>query len=190
MIGDIVRLLVGTATGFFCTALLARFLMQAARAPFRNPLGQFVFAITDWMVLPARRVIPPAWGYDTASLLLAVLWQFIKATVLLMLIGMGSAVAGALGALLIMALVATVEALLYVVMGVVLISAVMSWVNPHAPLADVFDAVARPWLRPFRQIIPPMGGIDLTPLALLVAIQVTFIALGYLKGALLGATFF
>ena len=183
MIGEIIRLLVGTAAGFFATALLARFAMQSARAPFRNPLGQFVIAVTDWMLIPARRVIPSAWGYDSASVVLAVAWQLLKTVTLVLLFGFGIGPAK-LATLLLLAIANTLEVGFYLMMGVVLISAVFSWVNPPAPLAHVFDAVARPWLQPFRRFIPPMGGIDLSPLALIVVIQIAQIVLGGVQGTL------
>ena len=187
MISEILRLLVETITGFFCIALLARFVLQAARAPFRNPLGQFIIAVTDWMVRPARRFIPSAFGYDSSSLVLAWLWQFFGLGVVLALAGTHIAVspASTLG-LVLLALLETVKTGMYLVMGVVLISAVFSWVNPYAPMADIFSSLSRPWLRPFRRLIPPIGGVDLTPLALLLAVQIVLIVLGGLRGGLLG----
>ena len=82
------------------------------------------------------------------------------------------------------ALLAVFETLklgVYVAIGAVLVSAVLSWVNPYAPMADVFNAVSRPLLRPFSRLIPPMGGIDLSPLALLVALQIALIVLASLR---------
>jgi YggT family protein len=70
-------------------------------------------------------------------------------------------------------------------MGAVLISAVFSWVNPHAPLADVFNTVTRPWLRPFRRFIPPVGGVDLSPLALLLVLQIALFILASLRQSVL-----
>jgi YggT family protein len=63
-----------------------------------------------------------------------------------------------------------VKVALYLLMGVVLMSAVLSWVNPHAPMARVLNAIAEPFLRPFRRVIPLIGNVDLTPLALLLLV--------------------
>jgi YggT family protein len=183
---QILQFLIDTVCGFFCIALLARFALQVARVPhwvWRNPLGQFIMAVTDWMVLPARRVIPAFRGYDTATVLLAVLWQFLNMSVASMVSIIGLALSPML--LLGLILLATLEALktgLYLVMGVVLIAAIFSWVNPHAPLADVFNRVCEPMLRPFRRLIPPVGGMDLSPLALIVLVQVVLIVLSGLRG--------
>lgn len=190
MIDEIMRLLVGTAAGFLTTAVLLRFLMQASRVSFRNPLGQFVFAVTDWAVKPLRRFVPAAWGYDSASLLVALLCQWLKLLVLLVVGGIALGAMAPMGVTFLLAVFATVELFAYLVIGIVLISAIFSWVNPHAPLADLFDALARPWLRPFRRWIPPMGGVDLSPLALIVLIQVTLIVLGGMQGSLLRALYF
>ena len=68
-------------------------------------------------------------------------------------------------------LLETVKVGLYLLMGVVLMSAIFSWVNPYAPLAGVVNAMAEPFLRPFRRFIPPIGGVDLSPIALLLLLQ-------------------
>lgn len=186
MIGQILNLLVDTVSSFFATALLARFALQAARAPFRNPLGQFIVAVTNWMVVPARRLIPSAWGYDSASFVLAWAWQVLNISVMTLLtlhaVSLGSM---SIFGVLLIALLEVFKIGFYLVMGVVLISAVFSWVNPYAPLADLFNSLARPWLQPFRKLIPPVGGVDLTPLALLVAVQVGLIVLAGARGAVL-----
>ncbi len=82
MFSQIADLLIRTAFGFFVYALLLRFYMQWLRAPFRNPVGQFVTALTDWAVRPARRLIPGLFGVDLASILIA--W-FIEALLLVLL---------------------------------------------------------------------------------------------------------
>jgi len=71
MLNQILRFLLDTVFGFFVFVLLVRFYLQLMRAPFRNPLGQFVTALTNWLVLPARRLIPGMFGLDLASFLLA-----------------------------------------------------------------------------------------------------------------------
>lgn len=175
---QILHFLIDTVAGFFCIALLARFTLQAARAPFRNPLGQFVMAVTDWMVLPARRFVPPVRGYDTATLALALAVQFANVTVatLLSLFGVDPGL-HTLAGLAMLALLETVKVWLYLVTGVVLAMAVLSWVNPHAPMAGIINRIASPWLRPFQQRIPPVGGVDLSPMVLIVLIQVALMLL-------------
>ena len=182
MLAKIVLFVLDSVCGFLTLALLARFAMQWARAPFRNPLGQFIVAVTDWMVRPLRRVIPGLFGLDTASLLLAWLWQVVYQGIALGLSGMLFAVSAA--PILLVALLALLEVTkisLYLVMGAVLISAVFSWVNPYAPLADIFNTLTRPLLRPFRRVIPPIGGVDLSPLALLLMLQIALFVVASLR---------
>jgi YggT family protein len=180
MMLDLIFLLLDTACGFLSFALLTRFILQWVRASFRNPLGQFVFAVTDWMVRPARRFIPSVVGLDSSSLVLAWLWQ---AAYLGLFFGLSRILSDVSpGAVLIVAALAAVETVkigVYVVMTAVIISAIFSWVNPYAPLASVFNSMTRPVLRPFQRWIPPVGGVDLSPLALLLLLQVaTFLLNG------------
>lgn len=159
--------------GAFSLALLARFAMQWARAPFRNPLGEFIVAVTDWAVKPARRLIPSAFGFDLPSLFLAWLAQAMFRGLIFGLSGMASAVTpGVIGLLALLAAVAVMRLGIYLVMGAVIITALLSWINPYAPLAPVFDAIARPFLRPLQRLIPLIGGVDLSPLVLLLILQV------------------
>lgn len=182
MLAQILRFLLDTAFGFIVFVLLARFYLQLLRAPFRNPLGQFVTALTNWLVLPARRLVPGMFGLDLASILLAWLIEALLLILLYLLQG-GSlmpASATLAGVFFSLALFELVRFSLYLLIGVILIQAVISWVNPYAPLASVFNALARPFLRPFQRLIPPVGNVDLSPLFALVAAQLLLIPLEYL----------
>lgn len=181
MLNQILRFLLDTILGFFIFVLLARFYLQLMRAPFRNPLGQFVTALTNWLVLPARRVIPGMFGLDSASFLLA--W-LIEALLLFLLNvlrtgSLGGASGLMIGVVLSLALLELARFSLYLLIGVILIQAVISWVNPYAPLAPLFNALTGPFLRPFRRLIPPIGNVDLSPLFVLVAAQLLLIPLEY-----------
>lgn len=182
MFAQILLFILDTVCGFLTLALLVRFAMQWARTPFRNPLGQFIVAVTDWMVRPVRRLVPGLFGLDLTSLLLAWLWQVAYQGIALGLSGLLSAVSPA--PTLVVAMLAALDVAkigLYLMMGAVLISAVFSWVNPHAPLAGVFDTLTRPLLRPFRRVIPPIGGVDLSPLALLLVLQIALFVIAGLR---------
>ena len=179
MLSQIGHLLIQTAFGFFVYALLLRFYMQWLRAPFRNPIGQFVTALTDWAVRPARRVIPGLFGVDLASILIA--W-FVEALMLVLLYWLrGFSFAGApgiaAGLLFTIAAIELVRASLYLLIGVVIVQFIISWVNPYAPLAPVFDALTRPFYTLFRRFIPPIGNVDLSPLFVLLVAQILLILL-------------
>lgn len=182
MLAQIILFVLDTVCSFFSLALLVRFAMQWARAPFRNPLGQFIVAVTDWMVRPVRRLVPGLFGLDMTSLLLAWLWQVAYQGIALGFSGVLFAVS--LAPTFVVALLALLEVAkisLYLAMGAVLVSAVFSWVNPYAPMAAIFNTLTRPLLRPFQRIIPPIGGVDLSPLALLLILQVALFVIASLR---------
>jgi YggT family protein len=182
MFSQIATFLIDTVVTFIVFLLLARFLLQRLRVPFRNPVGEFLVATTNWIVLPARRVVPGIAGTDWATLLLAWILQAVG-------IWLQAAVVGAQpspAAILAVAFVDLVRFSVYILVFAVIVQAVLSWVNPYAPLAPVFDAIARPFLRPLRRFIPPVGSVDLTPLVLLVILQVLLIPIGYLRLAAAG----
>ncbi|MBK7685967.1 MAG: YggT family protein [Rhodocyclaceae bacterium] len=181
MFSQIILMLVDTVCGFLSMTLVVRFAMQSTRVSFRNPLGQFVMAVSNWMVLPARRFIPGAYGHDLASALLAWVWQLIYLLAAVALSAGFNGVSPAPTGIALIALLEVIKIALYFAFAVVFISAVFSWVNPHAPMAGIFNMLARPMLRPFQRFIPPIGGVDLSPLALFVLLQIALMLLANLR---------
>ena len=185
MLQQIASFLVDAVAGFFVYLLLARFLFQWLRVPFRNVLGEFIIAATNWMVVPARRVIPSLAGFDLASLLLAWLLQ---ALALLRDLrrsaagDFGSAPGIALAVLAGLALLDLLRFAIYIFIFALIVQAVLSWVNPHSPVGPLFNALTRPFLRPIRRVVPPLGNVDLSPLVLIVLLQVLLIPLAHLRG--------
>lgn len=190
MLQQIASFLIGVVADFFAYALLARFLFQWLRVPFRNVLGEFIVAATNWMVAPARRVIPSLRGLDLASLLLALLVQAASLYALLAIAGwdFSSSPGIAAGVLAGLALIDLLRDTVYIQIFALIVQAVLSWVNPYSPVAPVFDALTRPFLRPIRRVVPPLGGVDLSPLVLIVLLQVLLIPLAHLRG-LVGGLF-
>jgi YggT family protein len=171
MLSDALRFLVNVVFATLVYAVLLRFMMQWLRAPFRNPLGQAVAALTDWAVLPLRRVIPGYRGYDWASLLLA--WLF-QALWLAAVVALGTGVVTSSVAALVAALavVELIKAALWILMVAVFVQAILSWVAPDGPLAGVLNALTFRVLAPVRRVVPPLGGaLDLSPLIVIVIAQ-------------------
>lgn len=184
MFSGILLLIVNFAFSFITMLLLARFFMQWQRVSFRNQLGQFVVTTTDWVVKPLRRAIPGLFGLDLASLVPAWVFQTVLAFIDLSLRG-ASLDGGVFGVLLGLAGLGLVELLrmaAYLVMAVVLVSAVLSWVSPHAPAAPVFHGLAEPFLRPFRRLLPTIANVDLSPLLFLLLLQIVLMVLGEMRG--------
>ena len=161
----------------FVLAVLTRFYAQAFRAPFRNPIANFVVALTDFAVKPMRKIVPGAMGLDLASFVVAWIAQTILLVAVYALLGLKAlTVAGFWPAIVVFALVKLLKLSIYLLMGVVIIQAILSWVSPYHPIRPFFDALSRPFLRPFQRMVPLVGGVDLSPLILLVILQVILIA--------------
>jgi len=180
-------LVLNTVFGLFTYAFLLRFMMQWQRAPIRNPLGQALTALTDWAVKPLRRVLPGFKGQDTSTLVLAWLAQYLwllATSVVVNRMVPGGAVALALA---LIALVELFKAALWILIVTVIVQAVLSWFAPDGPLAGLLNAMTFRFLAPIRRIVPPVGGtLDLSPLILIVALQIVLIVpVPWLEGAIL-----
>ena len=173
MLTNALIFLVNTVFGLFVVALLLRFYLQWARASYRNPLSDFLQALTDFMVRPARRLIPGLWGLDLATLALAWLVQLVEILIVLQIkdYGLGPAAGQTFAAAALLALVLLVKISLYIVMAAVIVQVVLSWVGPYSPLMPLANSMTRPFLRVFQRRVPPIGNVDLSPLFVLVAIQ-------------------
>ena len=169
--------LLNTFLGLFSLALLTRFYLQAVRAPARNPLTQFLAALTDFIVRPTRRVVPGLWGYDLSTLLLAWLTELLLAGAVQALSGrsFGPAVGTVVVGLMLFAALNLARLFLYILMVAVFAQAILSFVAPRGPATAVLAALTRPFLGLFQRRIPPVGGVDLSPLFVLVICQVLLI---------------
>ncbi|MBM3391344.1 MAG: YggT family protein [Betaproteobacteria bacterium] len=183
MLTNLLLLILEAVSGFFVILLLMRFTMQWLRVSFRNQLGRFVVAVTDWIVQPARRLIPGVFGLDLPSLLAALLLHSAYLTIAFWLkhFSFGAHAGIAIPVILAIALLELVRFSAYLLFGIVIVSAVLSWVNPHAPLAPLFNSLSRPFLRPFQRLVPPIANVDLSPLMLLLVLQVFLMLLAWLR---------
>jgi YggT family protein len=154
----------------FILAALVRFWMQAFRAPTRNNIAQFSMALTDFAVKPLRRVVPGLLNLDWASLIVAWAAQMVL-QVLLVLLLRGALTGEVLPVLLFLSLVRLIRLSIYVFMGAIIVQAVLSWVVQNHPMEPFFRAMTRPFLQPFQRAIPPIGGVDITPVLVLIAFQ-------------------
>ncbi len=165
--------LVETIVGLFSLALLLRFYLQVVRAPYRNPVSQFLCALTDWAVIPARRVVPGLWGMDLASLMLAWLCEVLVLFAVLALRGMdaGAATGTVIVAILVLAAVKILKMSIYILMVAVIVQAILSWVNPYSPIGPLLNSLTQPFLRPLQKRVPMVANVDLSPLVLIIALQ-------------------
>jgi len=182
MLYQIASFLLDVVGGLLTGACLLRLYMQWQRVPFSNPVGGLVFALTDWLIMPLRRVIPPVGRWDVSSLVAAMLVQLVQYALLTLLLSAGSAWAW----LPWLALFGLLRVAVSGLIGLLIVYAVLSWVQGgRSPLADVIARLCEPVLRPFRRVIPLMGGFDLSPLVALVVLQVVMIVLGHLQASVM-----
>jgi YggT family protein len=170
---SIVMLIVDTVASVLGGVLLLRFWMQAIRVRPPSSVAQFTFQLSDWLVRPLRRIVPGVGGYDWASLIGAFLIVLLATSVLF--------VAGwTPQAVLLVALQRFLQWIIYGFMALLVIEAIFSWVNPHAPLAPFVRALNEPLLRPLRRVVPLVGSLDLSLLVALILLQVAQLVLGML----------
>ena len=171
---EVVQMLLNTAAALLGGGLLLRVYLSWLRIAGRNPLFQLSWALTEWLVKPFRALLPGRARIDWACLAaaLAVALAFV---LLMRVIGIGATSDWAL--LVPQALGLIVHWALYMLTVLVFIYVLLSLVNPHAPLAPTFDLLTRPLLAPFRRVLPPIGGFDLSPIAFLLVVQILLLVL-------------
>src|SRR5512135_762118 len=158
MLGEGLSFLIDALVQPFAAVLLFRFHAVWLKAPMRNPIGVFIMALTDFVVLRARRFIPAAWGLDLSTLLLAFAVEFVYLCLMLWVQGYPSEVFPLFG-LLVWTAVKLLKISIYLLLATLLAEAILSWVNPHTPLAPMLLAVNRPFVQPLRRRIPPVGNV-------------------------------
>lgn len=178
-INEILVYLVQTLLSLYLVTMLLRFLLQLVRADFYNPISQFIVKVTNPLVIPLRRLIPGLGGIDVSSLLLALLLQIAAIVALLLINGLSPpgiflllawSVLGVLGLL--------VNIYFFALLGMI----ILSWVaaGSRHPAIYLLYQITEPVMAPFRKVLPPMGGLDLSPILVFVLINIIQIALRHL----------
>lgn len=177
MFYQIVTLLLQVVVGLVAGTCLLRLYMQYQRVAMSaragNPLGPFIFALTDWLVLPLRRIVPPAGRWDSASLVGAYLLELAQFTLLWLLAGAH----GGPGSIPVLALFGLVRLTLTALSAIVILYAVLSWVQADSVMTGIIVRLVAPLLKPIRRVVPLVGGVDLSPLVLLVLLQIAAIVI-------------
>ncbi len=144
---QIINLILDVATGLVGGACLMRLVMQWQRLPFQNPIGRFVFAVTDWLVMPLRRVLPAMGRLDTSSLAAAWLMKLSHVTAMWVLGGTQAAFVGVLVA----SLFGVLHWLVSGLSAIILLYAILSWVQPNSGSMMLLSRIVEPWLAPHPQ---------------------------------------
>ncbi len=167
-------LIINTLFDLYILLVLLRFLLQAFRCDFYNPVSQFIVRATTPPLRFFRRIIPSISGQDVASIVLCMVLIYLKFLILRLLdipavpIANVTAQIGAVGygGLLVYALADLIALTLTVFLIAIIIQVIMSWINPgqYNPVIGLVSSLAEPALRPFRKLLPNVGGLDLSPL--------------------------
>jgi len=162
--------IINTLFGLYILVVMVRFLLQWVRADFYNPLSQFVVRVTNPALRPLRRFIPGWGGIDLAALVLMLSLQLISLALILLLRGHGIPPV----TLLFWSLAELVSLAINTYIGAIFIQVIVSWVNPgtYNPAISLLHNLTEPLLRPARRLLPPVSGLDLSPLLVLIALQV------------------
>ena len=173
MFNEALQFLLKAVFDLFVLAALARFFLQYFQAPLRNPLSEFVIALTDFVVKPLRRVIPGWQGLDLASLVLALGLEILLVLFLLGLQGAPIWTGGPhiVPVVVLLAVINLLKYCVYLLMAAVFIQAILSWVNPYSPISSLLESISRPFMRPLRKLVPTVGRVDLSPLVLFLICQ-------------------
>jgi len=170
------QFLITTLISIYCYIILARFLLQLVKADFYNPISQAVVKATNPLLIPLRKIIPGFAGLDWAALILLYGFQVLKVAIIFMLQGGGFPVA----AILIYGLLQTASLFVWFYIFIIFIQIILSWVAPqqYNPMIILLNQISEPILAPARKIVPPMGGLDLSPTIVLLILYTLTIWLG------------
>jgi len=173
--GNAGQFLIDTLFGLYILTFMLRFLFQWARADFYNPVSQFLVKVTNPLLVPVRRLIPGLFGLDMAALLIMFLLGFLK-LVLMMLVTGGSILPATFA---IYTVAELLQLAIYIFIFTLIVQAIISWINPHSynPVTALLYSLNQPLLRPAQRILPDLGGLDLSPLLVLIVLQLLLMLL-------------
>ena len=162
--------LITTLFSLYILAVMLRFLLGAVRADFYNPISQFLVRITNPLLLPLRKVIPGIGKYDTASLVLLLILQLTLLVVIVLLRGGDIPFVS----LLLVAVLEIILLMINVFIFAIFVQVILSWINPGTqnPVSGLLYSLTTPVLRPIQRLLPPVSGMDLSPLFALIGLQV------------------
>lgn len=170
-VGNAGEFLVDTLVGLYILAVMLRFLLQWVRADFYNPISQGLVTITNPPLKILRGLIPGLWGIDLASIALMLVLAIAKVYVIFMMHGAMPQLPGAL----IFAVGELLQLAVYVFIFAIFIRVILSWVSPggYNPAVSLLISLTEPLMAPARRLLPAMGGLDLSPIFVLLFLELT-----------------
>ena len=168
-VGNAATFLIETLFGLYILIVMLRFLLQWARADFYNPISQFIVKATQAPLAPLRRVVPTVANLDLAAALFMFALKFVELWLITGLLGMSPQIGG----VAMMSIAELFGLVVNVFIFSILIQVIISWVNPgmHNPVMGLLHTLNEPLLAPARRIIPPISGLDLSPIVVIIFLQ-------------------
>nr|VFJ53687.1 MAG: YggT family protein [Candidatus Kentron sp. DK]VFJ57434.1 MAG: YggT family protein [Candidatus Kentron sp. DK] len=168
-VGNAGTFLVETLIGLYILAVMLRFLFQVVSADFYNPFSQFVVKLTDPPIKYLQRFIPGLFGIDLSSVVLLLALQSLEIAMVSAILGAGMNPIG----LIVLSVARLLTLASHVFLFAIIIHVVMSWINPHVynPMVSLLYSLTEPLLAPARRWLPPVGGLDLSPILVLIGLQ-------------------
>jgi len=180
-VGNAATFLIETIFGLYILIVMLRFLLQWARADFYNPVSQFIVKATQPALKPLRKIIPGIGGLDAAALVFMIILKLVELWLVTGLLGLSPQIGG----LVILSIADLLGLLINVFIFSILIQVIISWVNPgmHNPMMGLLHSLTEPLLGPARRVIPPISGLDLSPIVVIIILQLTsMLAVSPLRG--------
>jgi YggT family protein len=168
-VGNAATFLIETLFFLYILIVMLRFLLQWVQAPFHNPVSQFFVKATQPPLAPLRRIIPGFAGVDLAAIVLMFALKFVELWLITGLLGISPQIGG----LAVLSIAELLRLLVYVFIFSILAQVIISWVNPgmYNPVIGLLHSLTEPLLAPARRIIPPISGLDLSPIAVIIILQ-------------------
>lgn len=182
-LNEILGYLIQTALSLYLLVMLLRFLLHASQADFYNPVSQFVVKVTNPALAPLRRLLPPVGRFDLAALVESVLLQALGIVLLLLLNGVGLP---NITLIIAWSAVGVVALLVNIYFFALLAMIILSWVaggSRHPAILLIYQ-ITEPVMAPVRRLLPPMGGIDFSPILVFILINILQIALRHVAAGI------
>jgi YggT family protein len=177
-ISSAIVFIVNAVTSLYLLVLLLRFWMPWLQADFRNPLAQGILRFTSPIVIPVRRIVPSFGRLDTATVLVAFVIQYLTVLLLLLILGQTAGIATIAVTSIVKLVVLSINLFVYAIF----IRIILSWISQggYNPATAIITTLTEPLLRPFRRILPPMGGFDISPIfAVILLLAATIVVNGF-----------
>ncbi len=177
-ISSAIVFIVNALTSLYLLVLLLRFWMPWLRADFRNPLAQGILRFTSPVVVPVRRIVPSFGRLDTATVLVAFVIQYLTVLLLLLILGQTAGIAAIAVTSIVKLAVLSINLFVYAIF----IRIILSWISQggYNPATAIITTLTEPLLRPFRRLLPPLGGFDLSPIfAVILLLAATIVVNGF-----------